>query len=200
MCFAVVVTYFDNNCRFMSLKTYLVGIGISTFLCWAAFFLTITNIDPFTADAAGIASFFVSFFLGFLGLVILIMMYVYSRVSSVGELYERMPVLVRQALLIAFGLTALLGMQSMRVMRWWTAAMLIIILILVEISFYADRLDFEEMLEKGIQKEEADLKAAGGKELVGGSKKLPARLTEGLSLTVRQWKEKLIVWWNKRKK
>jgi len=108
--------------------------------------LTVTNIDPFTADAAGIVSFFVSFFLGLLGLVILLMMYINSRVSSVAQLYERMPVLVRQSMLISFGLTAVLGMQSMRVLRWWTAAMLVIILVLVEISFYADRLDFEEML------------------------------------------------------
>jgi len=139
----------------MSLKTYLVGIGISTILCWAAFFLTVTNIDPFAADSAGIASFFVSFFLGLLGLIILVMMYLYSRLSSVAELYERMPILVRQAGLVSFGLTAILGMQSMRVLRWWTAAMMIIILILIEISFYADRLDFEGMLAESENKKTA---------------------------------------------
>lgn len=128
----------------MSLKTYLVGIAISTFLCWSAFFLTITNIDPFAADYSGLASFFISFFLGTLGLTILIMMYIRSRMSSVAELYEKMPVLVRQSLLISFGLTAILWMQSMRVFRWWTGLMLVIILILIELSFYANKISFED--------------------------------------------------------
>lgn len=128
----------------MSLKTYIVGIGISTFLCWSAFFLTVTNIDPFTTDSSGLISFFVSFFLGILGLTILIMMYVRSRMNSVAELYEKMPVIVRQSFIISFGLTAILWMQSMRVFRWWTALMLLIILILIEISFYVNKLSFED--------------------------------------------------------
>ncbi|MFA4930971.1 MAG: hypothetical protein WC570_03860 [Patescibacteria group bacterium] len=128
----------------MSLKTYLVGIGISTFLCWSAFFLTVNNIDPFVADKAGVASFFISFWLGLLGLIIMIMMYARSRLGSVAELYEKMPVILRQAFFISFGATAILGMQSMRVLRWWTGLILIIILILIEVSFYADRLGYEE--------------------------------------------------------
>ena len=130
----------------MSLKTYLVGIAISTFLCWSAFFLTIMNIDPFNTDNAGLASFFVSFFLGFLGLSIMILMYFRSRFYSVAELYEKMPVVVRQSFLISFCLSAFLWMQSMRVLRWWTALMLIIILILVEISFYTNKLSFENQV------------------------------------------------------
>ena len=130
----------------MSLKTYIVGIGISTFLCWSAFFLTVTNIDPFTTDSSGLISFFVSFFLGILGLTILIMMYVRSRMNSVAELYEKMPVIVRQSFIISFGLTAILWMQSMRVFRWWTALMLLIILILIEISFYVNKLSFEDSI------------------------------------------------------
>ncbi len=128
----------------MSLKTYLVGISISTFLCWSAFFLTVTNIDPFTADSSGLASFFISFFLGILGLTILVMMYIRSRMYSVAELYEKMPVLVRQSFLVSFGFTAVLWMQSMRVFRWWTGLMLLIILILIEISFYTHKFSFEQ--------------------------------------------------------
>lgn len=130
----------------MSLKTYLVGIAISTFLCWSAFFLTVTNIDPFLADYSGLASFFVSFFLGLLGLVILITIYIRSRIYSVAELYEKMPVLVRQSFFISIGLTAGLWMQSMRVFRWWTGLMLLIILILVEISFYANKYSFDNVV------------------------------------------------------
>ncbi|MBU0648286.1 hypothetical protein KJ855_03855 [Patescibacteria group bacterium] len=129
----------------MSLKTYLVGIAISTFLCWAAFFLTVTNIDPFLTDNAGVASFFVSFWLGVLGLLIMILMYFRSRFSSVAELYEKMPVVLRQAFLISFGVTSILGMQAMRVLRWWTVLMLVVILILVEVSFYKDWLDKEDL-------------------------------------------------------
>lgn len=125
----------------MSLKTYIVGIAISTLLCWSAFFLTVTNIDPFMTDSAGIASFFVSMFLGLLGLLILIMMYLRSRWGSVAELYEKMPVVLRQALLFSFTLTSILGMQAMRVLRWWTALILVLIMILVEISFYQNIYD-----------------------------------------------------------
>lgn len=133
----------------MSLKTYFVGIAISTFLAWSAFYLTIANIDPFTADQAGMMSFFVSLFLGVLGLVILIMIYFRSRVYSVAELYEKMPVILRQAFLVAFFLTATIGMQAMRVLRWWTVLMLLIILVLVEMSFYINTFKFEEIKEMG---------------------------------------------------
>ncbi len=131
----------------MSLKTYFVGIAISTFLAWSAFYLTLTNIDPFVTDKAGMASFFVSMFLGILGLVILILIYFRSRVYSVAELYEKMPVILRQAFLVSFFSTAVIGMQAMRVLRWWTALMLMIIVILVEMSFYINTFKFEEIKE-----------------------------------------------------
>lgn len=128
----------------MSLKTYLVGIAISTFLCWSAFFLTLTNIDPFTADQAGIGSFFVSFFLGTLGLIIMALMYFRSRFFSVAELYEKMPILVRQSFFISFGLSCILAMQAMRVLTWWTALMLVLILTLLEISFHTNFYYFQQ--------------------------------------------------------
>ncbi|MFZ5391695.1 MAG: hypothetical protein ACOZAR_00690 [Patescibacteria group bacterium] len=137
----------------MSLKTYFVGIAISTFLAWSAFYLTLTNIDPFVTDKAGMASFFVSMFLGILGLVILILIYFRSRVYSVAELYEKMPVILRQAFLVSFFSTAVIGMQAMRVLRWWTALMLMIIVILVEMSFYINTFKFEEIKELGNDEE-----------------------------------------------
>ena len=138
----------------MSLKTYFVGIAISTFLAWSAFYLTITNIDPFLTDKAGMISFFVSMFLGIVGLVILLLIYFRSRVYSVAELYEKMPVILRQAFLVSFFSTAVIGMQAMRVLRWWTALMLLIILVLVEMSFYINTFKFEEIkeLENGEKK------------------------------------------------
>lgn len=141
----------------MSLKTYLVGIAISTFLCWSAFFLTISNIDPFVADSSGIASFFVSFFLGFFGLIIMILMLIRSKLYSVAELYEKMPMIVRQSFLISFGLTALLGMQSMRVLEWWTGTMLVIILILIEISFYINVFALEDLGNNGMERKIEDI-------------------------------------------
>ncbi len=137
----------------MSLRTYFVGIIVSTFLAWSAFYMTITNIDPFVTDKAGMISFFVSLFLGMLGLVILILIYFRSRVYAVAELYEKMPVILRQSLLISFFGTAMIGMQAMRVLRWWTALMLLIILVLVEMSFYINTVKFEE-LKEGEKKEE----------------------------------------------
>lgn len=156
--------------------------------------MTVTNIDPFTADATGIVSFFVSFFLGLLGLVILVMMYIHSRVTSVAQLYERMPVLVRQSMLMAFGFTAILGMQSMRVLRWWTAAMLVIILVLVEISFYADRLDFEEMLAKVDEKVKSSDKVTPAATAIKNRSKIDQIKNKGQEM-MREMSDKAGGWW-----
>lgn len=120
---------------------------MSTFLCWSAFFLTLTNIDPFATDKAGIGSFFVSLFLGLMGLIILILMYIRSRFYSVAELYEKMPMIVRQSVFISMGITAILGMQAMRVLTWWTGLMLILILVLLEISFYTNIYNYESLVK-----------------------------------------------------
>jgi len=117
----------------MSLKAILWGLGVSSALCWIAWFLTISNTNPEQGGQAAVLSFYLSLFAGLFGTVTLAG-YAVRRVMSGNELkYTLIRTSFRQGFLTAALVITLLLLQSARLLSWWDVALLVVTVVLLEL-------------------------------------------------------------------
>jgi len=119
----------------MTVKTYLLGVGASTILCWIAFFLVLYNIDPFKATNMGLASFLISLFFAIFGTAILIFAYLHIKYGPRGAIYSGITASFRYALLFSIIIVGLLGLQMLRVLTWWVGILFASSILLIEAYF-----------------------------------------------------------------
>lgn len=123
----------------MSLRAYLIGIFISTILCWAAWGLTILNIDPTDSGTLGLASFFGSLFFALAGTFGLIGFFTRVWLSGNEIIYENIGISFRQSFLLSLCIIGLLALQAIRMLTWWNGILLVLIIIMLEFYFMAKR-------------------------------------------------------------
>ncbi len=123
----------------MSLRTYLLGIFISTILCWVAFILIVTNTNPVDSGRIAIFSFFGSLFFGLIGLFTLIGYYLRVWFSKNETIYANIGVAFRQAILFSLCFIILLVLQSIRLLTWWNGLLLVLVIISLEFYFLAKK-------------------------------------------------------------
>lgn len=120
----------------MSLTRYLIAMGLATVVSTVSWILVVAFLEP-QSGFVGLILFFVSFFLA-----------VFGAASIVGYLVRRIfqrhiadfkivAVSFRQATLFAMLLSVSLFLQSQRLFTWWTAALLLVFLSLIEAFFIA---------------------------------------------------------------
>lgn len=123
----------------MTLTSYLLGISISTILCWIAWVLTIINLDPNSAGNLGFLSFFVSLFFAIIGTFTIIGFYLRLWFSKNEYYYENITISFRQAILLAVALTGLLILQALRLLNIFDGILFVLSIILLEFCFLARR-------------------------------------------------------------
>lgn len=123
----------------MTLSSYLIGISISTILCWIAWFLTLNNIDPLATNSLGYLSFFVSLFFALLGSFTIIGFYLRLWFSKNEHYYENIGVSFRQAILLSVCVLGLLILQSLGLLNIFDGILLVLCIILLEGYFLARR-------------------------------------------------------------
>ena len=121
----------------MTIKTYLLGIGASTILCWIAFFLVFINIDPYKATNSGFISFFVSLFFALLGSLMIFFFYTRMKFGVRGIVFSNLIIAFRHALLLSIIIIALLGFQALRVLTLWDGVLFALSILLIEAYFRA---------------------------------------------------------------
>lgn len=123
----------------MTLSSYLIGISISTVLCWIAWLLTLFNLDPRTAGALGFLSFFTSLFFALVGTITIIGFYFRLWFSKNEYYYENITISFRQAVLASLSVTGLLVLQALRLLNLFDGILLVLSIILLEFYFLARR-------------------------------------------------------------
>lgn len=121
----------------MSLSTYLLGIAVSTILCWLSWILTVININPETAGALGFASFFASLFFAIVGTLTLLGFYARLWFTHNQMYYQNIGTSFRQGLFFGSAVISLLVMQAIRLFNWWNGILIIMIFVLLELYFLA---------------------------------------------------------------
>lgn len=119
----------------MSLRTYLWGITLAALLCWIAFGLVLTGIDPFQADLAGLSTFFVSLFFALLGSFTFIGFWLRVKITKGEVVYAHIGTSFRQGILLSLACIGLLLLQAARVLTWWDGTLLVLAILLVELYF-----------------------------------------------------------------
>jgi hypothetical protein len=119
----------------MTLRSYLIGMLISTIFCWAAFFLILIYIDPDQASFIGFLSFYISLFFAIVGTLTLIGFYLRVWFSRNEVLFAHVAPAFRQAILLSLILVVSLVLQSFRLLTWWDGALLVGSVVLLEFYF-----------------------------------------------------------------
>ena len=104
-------------------------------LLWVGALLMLFFVNPYEARAIGLMFFFISFFLGMLGILSIIgflARYVFRRHEFV---YLQVKRAFRQGLLLSFILTIVLFLQAEKLLIWWNFLLLVALIVGIEYFF-----------------------------------------------------------------
>lgn len=124
----------------MTLRQYLILMGLGTAVSWAAVVLILTSVDPNKTSAAVFAVFYAGVFLAVTGTLSIIGFT--ARVLILKKqlfLSREVAVSFRQALLTAAMVVGALFLQSRQLLTWWTAVLMVAAVTVFEFFFISAR-------------------------------------------------------------
>ena len=119
----------------MTLKSYLVGIKISTLAALAGWGLVIYYIDPEKTGIIGASVFYLSAFLSFSGIAILFLTWTRKIYSGSNFAFSHVGMSFRQGILLALLVVVLMILQSFKMLVWWDGLLVTAGIFLVELYF-----------------------------------------------------------------
>jgi len=131
----IIDEIFTRKIQFMTLQSYLWGLRIGTVISFAAFCAVIFLTDPLDIGNAAFILFYLTFFLAVSGLSVLMLTWVWHKMTRDMLTLGEIGMAVRQGVLIGILITALVGMQQMRLLLWWDALIVLGAVFLIELYF-----------------------------------------------------------------
>ncbi|EKD43966.1 MAG: hypothetical protein ACD_72C00054G0003 [uncultured bacterium] len=124
----------------MNLKQYLVLMATGTALCWISWAFILFNIDPQQAGFLGLSFFYVSLFLGIVGLFSVVGFILKKQQSGHDDVvFRQVKKTFKQGILFGvFVIVTLLLLQA-NLLFWWNAIILALIYILLEGAIISGR-------------------------------------------------------------
>lgn len=119
----------------MTFRAFLWSVGIFTTGATVAFLATLFLVDPTEAGLFGRILFFASIAIVFSGVAIIVFSELYRKVLGEEGAAHHVGLLFRQGALLGGYGTALLLFQYWKILFWWTALLLLVTFLLVELSF-----------------------------------------------------------------
>ncbi len=119
----------------MSLKKYLIVMGASNAGLWAAWVLIVFNLDPQESGRLALALFYVSLCLALAGTFALIGFFLRALAFRQTPIFRHLGVAHRQGFLLAVLTTGSLMLQAGKLFTWWSALLLLAIIIGIESLF-----------------------------------------------------------------
>ena len=116
----------------MTLKTYLTVMLLGTAICWAAWAIVISSIDPETTNLVGLLLFYASLFLSVVGTSAILGFLVRFILLRQELVFRQVVRAFRQSFLFAAIVIASLILQSIQLFTWYNALFLIIGLTVLE--------------------------------------------------------------------
>ena len=124
----------------MTLKQYLILMGIGTALSWAAVGLILAMIDPLDTQAPVFIVFYASAFLALTGTLSIFGLAMRVLLLKKDFLISRQVFIsFRQAILLSLMLVVALVLQSKSLLTVWTAILLVAVLTVMEFFFISTR-------------------------------------------------------------
>ena len=116
----------------MTLKNYLILMGITTAFIWGLFIFVINMIDPTATNWMGFLIFYLSLFLAFAGTTTVIGFLIRFQLLKHDLVFNSVKTAFRQSFLFAFLVVSILYLIANQLFSWTNLALLIIILSVVE--------------------------------------------------------------------
>jgi Na+/proline symporter len=111
------------------------GLRIGTIISFTAFCAVIFLTDPLDIGNVAFILFYLTFFLTVSGFGVLMLTWLWHRMTKDMLTLGEIGMAVRQGVLIGAFITILVGMQQMQVLLWWDVLIVLGIVFLIELYF-----------------------------------------------------------------
>ncbi len=119
----------------MTVRTYLLGMAVSTILCFVSWVFIVVYVDPVRASLVGVALFYLTLFFFLAGFFALAGYGLRRRIFSREVEFVQVETSFRQGVLLSLASVGALALQSLRMLVWWDALLLIFGVGLLELYF-----------------------------------------------------------------
>lgn len=119
----------------MTLRNCLLGLILSTVLCFLAWTLILLNVDPLTTNWQGFILFYSSLFFALVSLFTLVDFFIRSRVSLNKPIFTQVGISFRQGILFSVIAVGTLILQGLKMLSWQNALLLISGIVILEFYF-----------------------------------------------------------------
>ena len=116
----------------MTLKNYLIIMGVTTALVWGLFLFIINAINPETTNWVGFVIFYLALFLALCGTTTIIGFSIRFKILKKDLIFNSVKTAFRQSFLFSLLITASLYLLSEKLFSWTNLILLIIILSIIE--------------------------------------------------------------------
>jgi hypothetical protein len=119
-------------------SAYIVSVFVAAILGWSSWIVVINKLSPFMSGYLALALFYASLFVAAAATGALLIFYL--RLSIAKKKEDAVPIIhtaLRQGSLLAAMVCAGLVFQRLRVLTWWDALLLMLIVVLIEYYFSA---------------------------------------------------------------
>lgn len=122
--------------------------ALATTLCFIALGFVLINVDPFIDTGTGFWFFYVSIFLGILGLSSMISFTIHRFFSKLNlPMFKFVQSSFKDAFLFAIGLTGLLYLQGQGYLKWWSMGLVIVMVILYIVFSLSNNKNLKSKIE-----------------------------------------------------
>lgn len=125
----------------MTVKQYIGVMLVGTIICWAGWWMVVTDLDPTGAGWLGFGLFYSSLFLSLVGTFALVGLALRRMLLRHEILVVQVTLAFRQSISFAFLAIAALFLQSKELLTWWNGLFLIGALTFVEFLLVTLRRD-----------------------------------------------------------
>ena len=119
----------------MTFRQFITIMLIATGSLWLGWWWTVISIDPYGTNWLGMTLFYLTLFLSLVGTLTLAGVFFRRRRMADAVLYQLVIISSRQSLLLALFFTALLFLQSQRMLHLWNGFLLIVVLFITEFLY-----------------------------------------------------------------
>lgn len=114
---------------------YIFGVLVATALGWVSWVVVLNKMSPFLSGDLALAFFYASLFLALTGTFTLLSYYVRLAVTRSDNFFRNLNAALRQGVLLSIMSCTGLAFQRLRVLTWWDALLLLMIVALIEYYF-----------------------------------------------------------------
>lgn len=126
----------------MTLKNCLIGLIVSTVLCFAAWVLILLNISPTTTNWQGFLLFYLSLFFSLVSALTLVGFFIRNRFFSNKPTFTQIEISFRQGIFFSIIIIGTLLLQRTQMLSWQNASLLIIGIVILEFYFMNRERDY----------------------------------------------------------